>query len=218
MKDPKKLKDILLKPTPISHRMLMAAWDDLSFESQCDILLSYNKDPETRRLTIHTAEFLEKALKCAYPLVRYLASKVLYGSDAEERIANDPHPLVSSSNMLDGCDYCTIGDDKDRFISMTQNQRIEKLSYCSSYDGFVELMQHFKDQSDKGDVKIGEVYEMVYAYLKNPYVRRRLERKDSDYGPDMGMNWYFDNKEAESLQKLPSIFPELNLEEDIPSV
>jgi hypothetical protein len=202
MKDPKKLKEILLKPTSMSHRMLMAAWDDLSFESQCDILLSYNKDPEMKRLRIHTDEFLEKALKCAYPLVRYLASKILYGENFKEQITKDPHPLVAYSNMMDGCEYfCT--NSKDNFIKLTHDQRIEKLSYCSSYDEFVELMQHFKDLPDKGEVKIGEVYEMVIAYIKNPYVRRRLERRDSDYGPDMGMNWYFDNKEAKSLQKLP---------------
>ena len=37
-----KLMEILLAATPISHRILMAAWNDLSFETQCDLLLNYN--------------------------------------------------------------------------------------------------------------------------------------------------------------------------------
>ena len=80
MHEEENLKEILLKPTPISHRMLMAAWDDLSFESQCEILLAYNKNREVGRFTIHTDEFLKKSIKSPYPLVRYLASKVLFGS------------------------------------------------------------------------------------------------------------------------------------------
>jgi hypothetical protein len=212
------LMEILLRPTPISHRMLMAAWDDLSFESQCEILLAYNKNREVGRLNVHTDEFLEKALKSTYPLVRYLASKVLFGSKFEKIIISDPHPLVSSSNMLDGCDYCVLDNGKDKFISMTHNQRIEKLSYSSSYDGFVDLMQYFKNESDTAKFKKHEVYEMVLAYLKNPYVKRRLERTDSDYGPEMGGNWYFDDKEKEDLKKLLLIFPELNLQEEIRSL
>ncbi len=212
MQEEENLKEILLKPTPISHRMLMAAWDDLSFESQCEILLAYNKNRKVGRLTIHTDEFLKKALKSPYPLVRYLASKVLFGSKFEKIIINDPHPLVSSSNMMDGCDYSLLGNDK-KFTSMTHSQRIEKLSYCSSCDEFVDLMQYFKNKSDEGRFKINDVYEMILAYLKNPHVKRRLERRDSDYGPEMGLNWHFDNKEKESLQKLSLIFPELNLEE-----
>lgn len=208
----KKLKDILLAPTPIAHRMLLASWNDLNFESQCEILLQYEK-VKGHRLWSYSTEIRELALKSPFPLVRYLGSKICGEKDGKSEIANDSHPLVSSSNMRFGCSYFnSIFDDASKFLLLTQDERIENLSYCSNSGGkFYELMSLVKDKIEQQ-----EAYELVLAYLTNPYVKRQLERDFSSYGPDMGLNWYSDGKERESLWKLTALFPDLEICELLP--
>lgn len=204
-----KLIDLLLASTPISHRILMAAWNDLNFESQCDLLLNYSSIKGTR-LKSNGDEIADIALKSPYPLVRYLASKELGIKYTHEKIVrDDSHPLVSASNMVSGCHYFSrVCDDINVFLSMTKEERIEQLSHCTSSGGkFFELMSAVKSEVDKDRFDDSHVLEMLLAYLTNPYVKRDVERDYYSYGPDMGLNWYADGKERESLWRLLLLFP-----------
>ncbi len=221
MSEIKGIMELLLSPTPIAHRLLMAAWDNLSFESQCDLLLNYGS-VQGQRLRNHWVEIGEVAIKSPYPLVRYLGSKII-GSEKkyEAQVRNDPHPLVSASNMISGCDYfSSVFKNITSFLSLNQAERIEQLSNCSNSGGkFFDLMLSVKKEMEKGLLKQAEVFEMLFAYLTNPYVKREIERDFSKYGPEGGFNWFSDGEERNSLWKLITLFPDQwNLPEFLPAV
>ena len=153
-------------------------------------------------MTTSGKEIADAALKSPYAVVRYLASKIA-GNQHEKRVRNDSHALVSSSNMISGCAYFSrVCEDITSFLALSQSERIEQLSYCSSSGGeFFDIISLAREELQSSDI-----LELLLAYLTNPYVKRDVERRD--YKAHMGMNWYSDSKERDSLWKLLTLFPE----------
>ena len=167
----------LLNPTPSGTAKLLAAWDDLSLESQMQVLLALD---DTKHSDYLSKKVLSKALDSSNAYVRYLAAKGLESSTyneeerkaLEERIAADPEDLVK---------YCLLElglfgvIDKDiqnpaSFFNLPHGARLAKVRQLKGRGKEIASLITYAVENllEEGKVSETELYEILADYLINP--------------------------------------------------
>ncbi len=217
LQDLKHFKEIL-SPTPSGTEKLLAAWDDLSIETQIEILFLLQ---EIRYPTYLIKKIYLKAVSSANPYIRYLAVRPptfigernlrsilskeefeeienkIFGSSSfefkndldEYKKSGDPSSLVRYSNF----DFNGTTDD---FYNLSQPARLAiSQKWTSANDEVIEIIENAYTYIEKGIITSSEVIEIFENYFGGP-------KFSGKYKGPMPLDGWLAYLQGEELEKL----------------
>jgi hypothetical protein len=178
----------LTQPTPSGIAKLIAAWDDLQFETRVEI---WARMAEADLPSFLMERLRRKALGDSNPYIRYLAGRGVHldtdNADDREikaRIESDGDPLVRYALLED---WLPLGVDTDCFFSLPQAARLALVRAERGGRGKViaGLISHaVEHQLKAGLVSEIELLEILIDYLGSPqfheYYRSEHNHRDRE--------------------------------------
>jgi hypothetical protein len=178
-------------PTPSGTAKLLAAWDDLSLESQIILLTEITEaDPLTSFLPPHLNHFgnrfsnrltkvVKKALDSPNSYIRYLAGRNLKSlPEGEEkkaiqtRIESDHDPMVRFCLLEEA--RTVLDFDPNTFFTLPQEARLAQIrSLQSCHRDVLSLIEHAAVHELKdGKITEVELFEILLDLMGSPAFRR----------------------------------------------